>query len=346
MNVAGFRLGRWAGDFGDTHFKKVFFFALCLLGRGGILGGVPQYVVDVLDRKSKSAVWFAGRNEAGEIYTFPGALAGNRIYSWRMMERVGAALGDLRMEAGDCLFITLTSHYKKNLKGVSASWKENRAELPRYLRKLRRMGFRSFIWVREAHEDGGCHVHLVIKKCGQKFYFFQDKKNPAILRLADEALRADIKAAWPCGHVDIQVISSGGAGQYLAKEVGKASHIEDALSRAKKGMATPSDSKKLWASFMSLKEKMRRWGVSRDLIKHMINTTDEVAPETDEIILLPKSVRDSEWFEPITGALEPGSLAFREISALLDSRKAVGAVVWEALKGVPWESTAAVLAGV
>jgi len=344
--VAGFRLGRWARDFGDTRFKKVFFFAPRPLGRGGILGGIPQRVIDDLDRKLKSTVWFAGRNDAGEIYTFPGAVAGNRIYSWRMMERVGDALGALDMEAGDCLFITLTAPYEKNLKGISASWKVNRAELPRYLRKLRRMGFKSFIWVRESHEDGGCHVHLVAKKRGEKFCFFQDKKNPAILRLDDEALRDGIKSAWPCGHVDVQVISSEGAGRYLAKEVGKASHIEDALQRAKKGLATPSDTKKLWAAFMAEKEHMRRWGVSRDLINKMINTTEEEEFESDEIVLLPNSVKNSEWFEPVTGTLEPGSRAFEEISALLDSRKALGAMVWEALKGRPRESMAAVLAGV
>jgi len=314
------------------------------LGRGGILGGVPQYVLEVCEKKLRSAVWFAGRNDAGEIYAFPGALSGNRIYSYRMMERVGNALGDLKMEAGDCLFITLTAAYEKTLKGVTASWERSRKALPAFLRKLRRQGFKSFIWVREAHEDGGCHVHLVAKKSGCKFPYFHDKRN--ILRLDDEPLRAAVKEAWPEGHLDIQVISTEGAGLYLAKEVGKASHIENAVARFKKGEGTAADAKKLWAHYMAAKTKMRRWGVSRDLIKHMINPTEEPEPEPDEIIMLSKEIKNSDWFEPITGTLDPGSRAFREISALLDARRAVGVSVREALKGCYRITMTAVFEGV
>jgi len=260
----------------------------------------PDWLVLWCIAHLKKVAWFSALDPDGSIYTFPGALSGNRVYAARQMERVENALGDMNLSEGNCLWVTLTAHYEKNIPGVLKSWKENQAELPKFLRALRKLGFKSYIWVRESHLDGGCHTHIILKRPGKPFKFFKDKKNPHILRLLDGALREKIKSFWN-GHVEIQVISSTGAGDYLSKEIGKASHIEEAVKRARGGEAKPSDQKKMFAVYASCKTGIRRWGVSRDLIKNMTNPTDE-KPESEKsiVILIPRWIVKADFFEPYT----------------------------------------------
>lgn len=288
---------------------------------------LPDYVIEWCDKYLRNTAWFAGR-EGNSLYTFPGAKSGNRIYAYRMMERVGNALKDMRLEEGNALFITLTAAYTKTQKGIDSSWDRFRKELPKFKRKIKNLGFKSFMSVLEAHADGGCHAHLVIKQHGKPFPYFLDRKGKA--RLDDERLREKLQAAWG-GHVDIQVITSSGAGDYIQKEIGKASHIEEALKRAKAGEAKKSDVKKLWAHYQATRRKIRRWGVSRDLIKHMTNTTEPEELEPPEYVMLTKEQVAADWFEPITGAVDPASEAYRHLKAILDRRKAIGDSVREAL---------------
>lgn len=239
----------------------------------------------------------------------------------------------MKVADGDCLFITLTTHYTKNEKGVRESWERVRAELPRFLQRMRRKGFTTYVWTKEAHEDGGCHVHIVIKNHGHKFLYFLDKKNLTILRLDDEPLREKIKTAWPCGHVDIQVISTEKAGEYITKEIGKTSHIEEAVKRARAGKDTAADRKKLWGHYMAKKLKLRRWGVSRDLIKHMTNPTDdEKEYDLPEYAILPKYITRADWFEPFTQILDRRSRAYKEIARFFDEQREIGRSVREHLK--------------
>jgi hypothetical protein len=293
---------------------------------------IDSKVIDALDNHLRHTPWFAKRDATGIICTFPGAKSGNRTYAGRLRERLENALGDLHMDAGDCLFITLTATYSVgDIKSIFDSWKKNRGQLPAFLQRLRRLGFRSYIWCREAHAGGGCHVHLIAKRKGITFRSWTDGEGKD--RLDDEGLRAEIEAAWEIGFVDIQVITSDQAGGYLSKELGKSSHIEDALDRAKAGAATDSDTKKLWACYLAARLKIRRWGVSRNLIKHMINPSEEEeAPEPCEYIMLPKRIRDAEWFPPVTGPVDPSSYAFYEISRLFDRRQEIEMNVRDHLK--------------
>jgi hypothetical protein len=141
------------------------------------------------------------------------------------------------------------------------------------------------------------------------------------------------------------VITSDQAGEYLSKELGKSSHIENALERAQRNWSgvdkdgnsekkfMNSDIKKLWACYMAVKLKMRRWNVSRDLIKHMNNSTEEEeAPEPCEYIMLPKEIRDAEWFSPVTGPVDPSSHAYKEISKVFDQRREIEVMVRDHLQ--------------
>jgi len=238
-----------------------------------------------------------------------------------MKERIENAITDLDIKKGDSLFVTLTAHYEKTKSGIFSSWRTNQKELPRTLQRLRRLGFKSYIWVREAFEEGGCHVHIIIKKKNCKFQYFRDQKNPAILRLDDEELRAKIKCTWK-GHVDIQVISDENAANYISKEIGKTSHIEEALKRAKKGEDTAGDRKKLYAHAMSKKLKIRRWGVSRDLIKHMTNPSEELPEiELKEYYILPNSIIRAPFFEPYNQTVDRKTLLYEKLNDFFNEMK-------------------------
>jgi hypothetical protein len=242
-----------------------------------------------------------------------------------MEDRIENALSDIKLYEGNALFITLTAKYdKENFKSIVRSWKQNQEELPKFLQRLRRLGFKTYIWTREAHERGGCHVHLIAKKKEQSFKYFSDKKDR--LRLDDETLRSKIKSFWTFGHLDIQVISSGKAGwagEYIKKEIGKDGHIETAIARTKRGIPTPSDKKKLLAHYFSTRLKIRKWGMSRDLITHMNNPSEEELKTPPEFILIPKEIIKSDFFEPITGAVDPKSQTFYELNKIFDFRKAL-----------------------
>jgi hypothetical protein len=290
---------------------------------------IPNHILNFLDDRLRSAIWFACRDGEGAIHTFPGAKRGNRIYAYRQNDRINDALKDLRMDEGDCLFITATLDRAGKLTPAQ-SWEKGPAQLPRFTRKLRKLGLRSYLHCKEAHQSGHFHSHGVYK-LDHKLPCFVDDKGK--YRLADESLKAAIEDVWEIGFLDIQVIRDEGAGLYLAKELGKAGHIEDAIARAKKGAAAANDVKKLWAQYWLAKKKIRQVSCSRDLIKHMINPTDEEEQPEGEYMILPPRVRFADWFEPKTAVLDPTSEEFRELTYLFDQKKALTESILYALKG-------------
>jgi len=238
-----------------------------------------------------------------------------------MTSRINNALADMQVDAGNCLFVTLTAHYIKTEKGITESWSKSRDRLSKFLRRIRAIGFKTYVYVREAHEDGGCHIHIIMKRKTTFRTFAHNGK----IRLDDEKLKAQIEEAWDGGHVDIQGIDDSGAGAYLTKEIGKSSHIENSLQRAVSDTetATAADKKKLWALYMCIKLKMRRWGVSRDLIKHMTNPTDDEEDKAEEFIIIPKKIIFSVHFQPYTQQVEKGTWLFKELFEIFQRRKGI-----------------------
>ena len=296
---------------------------------GGEIQNVPSHVIARCKLHLTHNQFFATLDRStGTIYKMPMAKSGNRVYAGRMTKRLDDALADMAILPTDTLFVTLTDKYEKNEKGISDSWLRSKIYMPQFLRRIRALGFKTYFYVREAHEDGGCHVHIIMKKKNSNFNFFahNDKQ-----RLDDEALKFKIESAWNGGHVDIQGITSEAAGAYLTKEIGKTSHIEDALKRAEKWIApknlseeirAKNDKKKLWSLYMATKLKIRRWGVSRDLIKHLTNPTEPEEVNGDvEYIIIPKNFNRNDFFTPYTGAVEKNSPEYYQLLDIFDRVK-------------------------
>jgi len=117
----------------------------------------------------------------------------------------------------------------------------------------------------------------------------------------------------------VQVIGNENAAGYISKEIGKTSHIEEALKRAKRGEEKKSDIKKLFAHFVSKHLRIRRWGVSRDLIRYMNNPSEE-APEKEkpEYLIIPRSMVRSSYFEPFTQVLDKNTELYRKLNNYFD----------------------------
>jgi hypothetical protein len=97
---------------------------------------------------------------------------------------------------------------------------------------------KDYIVVKEAHRDGGCHAHLLCQ-WERNFLMFKYKNK---YRLANTAMREYIKDNW-AGDVDIEGIIDDQIKGYIKKYLGKYSHIEDALRRAKREWLEEGDEK-------------------------------------------------------------------------------------------------------
>jgi hypothetical protein len=187
-----------------------------------------------------------------------------------------------------CTFVTLTKQYVKTEAGRRESWLSVRAELTNYIRRLKRKGLEDYVYVLEAHEDGGCHVHLLMRwKNEVKTYMHKGK-----LRLTDKAKFWRLKM-WD-GHVDVQGIGEGEAEKitgYLSKELGKYGHYEDALKRAKRGWSKEgdvkkqkSDKKRLWTYYYADILKLRLYGSGRKAKREQTQTERSGVREPSDLI--------------------------------------------------------------
>jgi hypothetical protein len=184
------------------------------------------------------------------------------------------------------------------------------------------------MYVLEAHEKGGAHVHCILEfDRSLPFFSHVNQKGDTVLRLSDEVLRKNIKSAWGLGHTDIQVVSSNRVADYMVKELCKNSSIEKALERIREGRPLKNDTNRIWGFyFIVLRLKIRAWGRSRNieperLDSNMNNSTEkneEICIEQSEVVFLSKKVTRSEWFKPMTGIVERGSVMERELSKILD----------------------------
>jgi len=261
----------------------------------------------------------------------PGQTMGNKHYAWCQEARIKQAVDFLAGRSGTLLWLTLTAPYEKTQEGRIASWKAVQARLQSFLRAIRRLGVDHYITVKEAHLEGGCHVHASLA-FPEKLSYKKDRKGKLrLVGLRGRQVRDALKAAWGAGHIDVQVARDGGAAKYLVKELGKAGHIEDALRRAERGWDRDEeakyqsrDIKKLWTVYFASSLHIRRLTMSRsiraaigggeageaepDLINNRTNSTDPPGkPRVVRVIPLPWEVRRQAWYQPFFGFVEPGS---------------------------------------
>jgi len=291
------------------------------------LGDVPGAVLIWLRRKLSRASCLLEVLSDNTLRRVPGQTMGNKHYAFSQEGRISQAVKFMISQSGTFLWVTLTSPYEKTSEGRVASWQAAQTRLQPFLRAIRKLGVRHYVTVKEAHRDGGCHIHVAL-------IFPEDlpvRKIRGKCRLdgkRGQRVRAAITAAWNAG-LDVQVARDGGAARYLVKELGKAGHIEDALRRAERGWNREGeakfrnrDIKKLWACYYASTLRVRRLTMSSsikaaaaeapeaapDLITKSNNSTADTAePRVVRTIPLSWEVRKQSWYQPFSGFVEPGS---------------------------------------
>jgi len=295
---------------------------------GLILSETLQKSISFLKSHLKKNKFFVKVGE-NEITKFSGAKRGNKVYAHLTEQKIKPIIESLT-KSNNAKFITLTHRYE--YKDPSESWFYFKRELPKFIRKSK---INSYLYVYEAHKNGGCHCHLIVN---------------------GEVSNNKIKKLWD-GHVKIKRIKSAKIGTYLTKEVGKAGHVETSLKHADKGTLTDSDVKKIWRFFYLLKLKMRGWGYSRnlktsesltsesatsesatgDLISYMNNSTDHKTKENEIVISLPKKIIKNPNFRPYNERINDKLSDYKLITDYLASLKILigSRLSLEAQKGKP-----------
>jgi len=160
-----------------------------------------------------------------------------------------------------------------------------------------------------------------------------------VRRLANNALRQYLKDNW-AGDVDIMAMRDNDVRGYLKKYLGKYSHVEDALRRAKRDWSKDgdmrhkdADCKKLWTNYYCGKLKIRRFtsNVKKlaekeaaqppDLVNNMNKFTKENKPQTIRRVLLPWWVKFNPAFEPYNGKVDPDSREYLLAQRFLNGEK-------------------------
>jgi len=238
-----------------------------------------------------------------EITKFSGSKRGNKVYAHKMETRIDPIIKSIT-KCENSYFITLTHQY--DLVNPSESWEYMRKNVPKFLRKAK---FNTYLYVYEAHKNGGCHCHLIVTGS------IDNQK---------------IKQLWN-GHIKIKKIKSEKIGSYLTKEVGKAGHVETALKNWDAGKLGNNDVKKIWRFYYLLKLQMRGWGCSRnlktsepknrDLISDMNNSTSENPREKEIVLSLPRKIVKNHCFRPYCEKIEKSHSDFKLIMKYLASLK-------------------------
>jgi hypothetical protein len=301
---------------------------------------MPSKVLKHLDKKLKNNMWIARRKPDGDITIFPGAVSGNKVHAHRRMQKTENLTNRvMNGKPNHCTFVTLTKQYIKTEAGRRKSWTSLRAELTNYIRRLKRQGLEDYVYVIEAHEDGGCHAHLLLRWKKEIHTFLHNGKT----RITNRELLRRMKE-WD-GFVDVQGIDDGDVKRvegYLSKELGKYGHYEDALKRAKRNWSDEgdevkqkADKKRLWTYYYSDVLKTRLYGSGRglktqqtqpersegreptDLITYMINSTKDEKPQE---MMISWSIVHDDRFEPFTGLVERETWLYNKLTVLFDEK--------------------------
>jgi len=295
---------------------------------------IPYFVIKDVDKRLRMAAFFYTLDEAGTLRQISGAVVGNKVAAWRTEQRINEIFCAADWDKDKTLFITLTHPYIKTEQGRQESWKFFQKDLPRYLRKLKAKGMTDFFVVKEAHRDGGCHAHLLCQ-WKRKFSTFTHKGKR---RIANKTVREYLKNNW-AGDVDVMAMTDDDVKGYLKKYLGKYSHVEDALRRAKRSWGNEGDErhkdadcKKLWTNYYCAKMKTRRFtcGTKKraqnpaakppDLVKSMNNSTAKERPKIVKQVLITWDIKMNPAFEPYNGIVKPDTRAYQLAMNYLGAR--------------------------
>jgi len=295
---------------------------------------IPAYVVKRLEDDFRRGQWLLEVYRDGTLKKCAGAVMGNAVYAWRMENRINSIFAEEKWAKEHTLFLTLTAPYRKTYAGRLESWERMRKNVTKFLRVLKAQGLKKYFVVFEAFKDGGAHCHLV-GRFGKRLPLFSLKNK---IRLADCTLRQTIKGNW-AGHVEITGLKDEGAKRYLQKYLGKFSHIEDSLRRAKRNWEKPEDKKsyatdvkKLWTIYYCKKLKIRRFRSSEkmgiteqavrtaDLIKEMNNSTSERRELPVKVFRLTRFVTFNPAFVPFGNSCLVGSREYEFLTQWVKQR--------------------------
>ena len=305
----------------------------------------PQKYLNEIEADLKWVCWFYGRSKSGRVIRYTGARRGNRTYAAQAQRHINASANEFCKMDGTLFSITLTTPYRNNEKSVFKSWEITKKQWPVFLQWIHRNGFKSYIMSYEAFENGGCHIHLIIKYNDKLnvdaseilVRWRLNKKNIPQQFIDSEKLirhiKRRIKKSWKIGAVKIKFANGEdveNAVRYACKGIGWGSQIEDALRNAKKGKATADDTKQLWAHYISMKLNCRRWSRSRNLkpsldyiMSNSINNNKLTSTEEDDIIdyvIIPSSEIKSGKIKLERGMVDSNSDENKLVSDLFEKK--------------------------
>jgi hypothetical protein len=231
-----------------------------------------------LRRKFRGAHhWIVGCREDGSVFKVPATARGNQTYAYYQTARILQVQECLKNKtkiadsATNALFITLTQRYNTNSTDeIDRTWLNTRPALLKFKVRLRKLGMTDYTMTLEAHENGGCHAHMIAIFDRQIKIHATRKKE---YRVNDIELVYKIKRAWAdalgynmdSAFVDVLACGNSGLVSYITKELKKTASCEKAMRNAEAGNDRPDDRKKILAFYLADKHRMRLLYVSKGI---------------------------------------------------------------------------------
>jgi hypothetical protein len=302
--------------------------------------------------------WIVGCREDGSVFKIPATARGNQTYAYYQTARILQIQDSLKNKtkitdsATNALFITLTQRYNTNLTDeIDRTWTNTRLALKKFKTKLRKMGMKDYAMTLEAHENGGCHAHMIAIFDRQiKAHATRGDK----YRVNDIELIYKIKKAWAdalgynmdSAFVDVLACGNASLASYITKELKKTASCEKALRNAEAGNDRPDDRKKILAFYLADKHKMRLLYVSKgistdeepeegespdsDLITNVISESPKGRRVLYTCIVtrgeLLKMIKHEE-ISPYTGTVDPISKEYEVMMQIFEERYGISKVL-------------------
>jgi len=301
-------------------------------------------VLTFLRERLAKVPWLVKEDDDGKLSLVSGTTRGNRADAHRRSAKTASAVEKvIDDKPNHCTFATLTIAPDKAAT-VEDTWKYAQKTLPAYICHLRRKGMLSYVWVREAHLSGRCHIHLL---CRWKLAVQKTSINgkPRV----DTPEVYDAIKGWKGGHSDLLALDSDNQTRlagYLTKELGKFSHFEDSLRRARQGWKgegeakrCKSDVQRLLTYYHAISSGCRLYGAggqkadaSASASPAGATTTPGVSTSSprldtnsnnpsDGILYFPIPLTLLNHLELVSGPLKPGTKAYDLVKRHIDRIK-------------------------
>jgi hypothetical protein len=314
--------------------------------------GLIKSTVERLKRKFRNAHhWIYQCRTDGSMAKVPATVRGNQTYAYYQNKRIkqiqDSIKDKIRIEncTTNALFITLTQQYDcRNIEEIEKTWTKARPALKRYKEKLRKMGIIDYVDTLEAHENGGCHIHM-IAIFGESMKIHATKGDK--YRVNNIEILYKIKKAWAdalgydmdSAFVDVLACGNTGLVGYITKELKKTASCEQAIRNAEANKDTPSDRKKMLAFYLADKYKMRLLHVSKgisaepepeegetpeaDLITNVITDTDRRPKVLFSILVTRKELLQhmaEQEISPFTGEIDRITKEYEVMIRMFDEK--------------------------